>query len=115
MAEVGLAPSKETEEADEGEGEEADETASQKELLERDAEEVDDEIGDEEDEDKDEDGEATEAEPPTEGEEVVDYHAATPLAPKKRKLINQFNFCERASLTYTYPKRVIYLYKSIYT
>lgn len=26
--------------------------------------------------------------------------------PKKRKLINQFNFCERAALTYTNPTRV---------
>lgn len=28
------------------------------------------------------------------------------IKPKVKKLANQFNFCERAALTYVYPRRV---------
>lgn len=28
------------------------------------------------------------------------------IKPRVKKLANQFNFCERAALTYVYPKRV---------
>ncbi|KAM7343034.1 dynein intermediate chain 2, ciliary isoform 1-T1 [Cochliomyia hominivorax] len=40
-----------------------------------------------------------------EGEEVPAETAAVHTTGKKRKLINQFNFCERAALTFTNPKR----------
>lgn len=33
-------------------------------------------------------------------EEVLD------IKPRVKKLANQFNFCERAALTYVFPKRV---------
>lgn len=38
-------------------------------------------------------------------EEIKDVAVGTPSGPKK-KLTNQFNFCERAALTYNNPSRV---------
>lgn len=42
-----------------------------------------------------------------EAEEVTETVVA-PTSGKKRKLINQFNFCERAALTFCNPKRVFF-------
>lgn len=86
----------EGEEAEEAEGEEGE--PAQKD--ERGPEEAEEE-GEEEEAMEEGEGERT-----GEGEEVTDTPAAMPVASRKRKLINQFNFCERAALTYTNPKRV---------
>ncbi|XP_037895321.1 dynein intermediate chain 1, axonemal [Glossina fuscipes] len=83
------------EEAEEAEGEEGE--PGQKD--ERGPEEAEEE-GEEEEVMDEGEGERT-----GEGEEVTDTPAAMPVASRKRKLINQFNFCERAALTYTNPKR----------
>lgn len=41
-----------------------------------------------------------------EEEGAVVQAAAPPKSKKKAKLINQFNYCERAALTFTNPSRV---------
>ncbi|XP_064543240.1 dynein intermediate chain 2, ciliary [Drosophila montana] len=62
-------------------------------------------------EEEDEEGKATEGEAATETEgggdeeEQGGVQQAAAAPGKKRKLINQFNYCERATLTYTNPKR----------
>ncbi|XP_030376775.1 dynein intermediate chain 1, axonemal [Scaptodrosophila lebanonensis] len=48
------------------------------------------------------DGEAA-----VEDEEPADQKKAVVSQGKKRKLINQFNYCERAALTFSYPKRSV--------
>lgn len=60
--------------------------------------------GEEGEEEEDEEGKATEG--GTETEQADDGGVVMPTSNKKRKLINQFNYCERATLTYTNPKRV---------
>lgn len=63
-------------------------------------------------EEEDEEGKATEGEAATEteaageDEEQGGVQQAVSAPGKKRKLINQFNYCERATLTYVNPKRV---------
>jgi len=56
----------------------------------------------------------TETEPGADDEDGGGGGAQKPAAApgKKRKLINQFNYCERATLTYVNPKRVSKYYKS---
>ncbi|XP_030555011.1 dynein intermediate chain 2, ciliary [Drosophila novamexicana] len=62
-------------------------------------------------EEEDEEGKATEGEAATEteaageDEEQGGVQQAVSAPGKKRKLINQFNYCERATLTYVNPKR----------
>ena len=95
-----------------GEGEEGDTDAS---IKDNEAGEAGiEEEGEEEDGAEDEgkgDGAVEEGiegeEAAAEGEEQADgRQSGVATGGKKRKLINQFNFCERAALTFTYPKRV---------
>lgn len=65
--------------------------------------EGEEEIGEEEEEGKEE---AEEGEVGEKEAEEVPEAAQMPTSGKKHKLINQFNFCERAALTFTNPKRV---------
>ncbi|XP_017484570.1 PREDICTED: dynein intermediate chain 2, ciliary [Rhagoletis zephyria] len=78
------------------------------------AKEVEEEMVDEEAEAEGEEEEAVEeggaeAEAATAGDggEPAEAPATAPAAPggRKRKLLNQFNFCERSALTYTNPRR----------
>lgn len=65
------------------------------------------EVEEEEDEEGKQEGEhATEGEGGAEEEERAGAQPAIPTSGKKKKLINQFNYCERATLTYVNPKRV---------
>ncbi|XP_065368147.1 dynein intermediate chain 2, ciliary [Calliphora vicina] len=85
-------------EGDGGEGEEGADNAE--------AAEGEEEVGEEEEEGREDAEEGDLAE--KEGEEVTEVATAAAAAPtsgKKRKLINQFNFCERAALTFSNPKR----------
>lgn len=62
--------------------------------------------GEEGEEEEDEEGKGTEGGTETEPADDGAGAVAMPASSKKRKLINQFNYCERATLTYVNPKRV---------
>ncbi|XP_030375419.1 dynein intermediate chain 2, ciliary-like [Scaptodrosophila lebanonensis] len=73
-------------------------------------EEQDSEGEEEEDEGKTAEGDGAEgeegpAEAAADDEEPTEQMRMAAPAGKKRKLINQFNYCERAALTFSYPKR----------
>ncbi|TDG50683.1 hypothetical protein AWZ03_002987 [Drosophila navojoa] len=59
----------------------------------------------EEEEGKTEGEQATEGEPAGDDDEQTGARPVVPVSGKKKKLINQFNYCERATLTYVNPRR----------
>ncbi|XP_004444527.1 dynein intermediate chain 2, ciliary [Drosophila pseudoobscura] len=95
----------------EGENDDADDDDDAKSGPEKDAEEEEGEEGEEEEEAKTGEGAdegVEEAEARAEDEETAGAQpAAATASGKKRKLINQFNYCERAALTYTNPTRSV--------
>lgn len=89
------------EEEEEGEGE-AGRTSIEKPLEGEDKEEEEDE---DEEEEAGEEGEGAHGD--EEGAAVDEEGGAAPAqSSRKKKLVNQFNFCERATLTYMNPTRV---------
>lgn len=110
VAEVEAGPMKA--DMDEQDGEEEEEEGQIGDGMEKPSE-YEDEAGEEEEEaaeGRETEGDAGEGEgeggeQAEEGHEKVEAPVIV-FQPKKRKLINQFNFCERAALTYTNPTRV---------
>ncbi|EDW79816.1 uncharacterized protein Dwil_GK17990 [Drosophila willistoni] len=94
-------------EGEEGEeGEADDEDKMEDKALggeEEEGEEEEDEAGGKSGVDGEEDGEAA----GPDDDEPSEAQPAAATTSKKRKLINQFNYCERAALTFTYPKRSV--------
>ncbi|KAH8280411.1 hypothetical protein KR018_006582 [Drosophila ironensis] len=91
--------------AGDGEGEEGEDEEEPKSQKDADVEE------EEIEEEDDEEGKGTEGDEGEggRGDDEEGVGAARAVAPtsKKRKLINQFNYCERAALTYSNPKRSV--------
>lgn len=93
----------EGEEEGEGEDDEKDDAGAKPAAdagEEEEAEEEEDEEG------KTEGEQATEGEAAGEDDEQTGARPVVPASGKKKKLINQFNYCERATLTYVNPRRV---------